>query len=60
MTLGNMRANGVYCLGVSCSSRHRTASLNVDSHRDDIPVPEFGLRIVCTGCGFTLPVRIWQ
>ncbi len=43
MTLGNMRANGVRC--------HHRAILSADSWPDHVPVPSFGPRMVCTGCG---------
>jgi hypothetical protein len=52
MTLGNMRRNGVRALAVSCPACHRSVSVNVDSYPDDLPVPAFGPRMVCTGCGF--------
>jgi hypothetical protein len=42
MTLGNMRANGVRSLAVGCWTCHRDGVL---------PVPAFGPRMVCTGCG---------
>jgi hypothetical protein len=53
MTLGNMRANGVralaaWCLDRSCNHR---STLNVSKYADDVPVPSFGPRMVCTICG---------
>ena len=50
MTLGNMRANGarslaVHCLGHAC---HHDAVINVDGYADDLSVPSFGPRMVCT------------
>jgi hypothetical protein len=51
ITLGNMRANGVRSLSVSCWLRHRGAVLAVDRWPDATPVPSFGPRMVCTGCG---------
>jgi hypothetical protein len=43
MTLGNMRELGVRSLDVSCwNCQHRP---------DDVAVPTFGSRMVCTGCG---------
>ena len=46
-----MRAQGVRSLSVTCELCHRGAVLSVDAWRDDVPVPWFGPRMVCTGCG---------
>ena len=51
MTLGNMRANGVRSLLVYCVACHRDAVFNVDAYGDDVPVPAFSPRMVCTRCG---------
>ena len=53
MTLGNMRANGVHTLGVRCMAFacHHETTLQVNAYGDDIPVPAFGSRMVCTRCG---------
>jgi hypothetical protein len=51
MTLGNMRAQGVRSLSVSCWLCHHGAVLVVDPWPDDVPVPSFAPRMVCTGCG---------
>jgi hypothetical protein len=51
MTLGNMRAQGVRSLSVSCWVCHRDVVLAADRWPDDVPVPAFGPRMVCTGCG---------
>jgi hypothetical protein len=51
MTLGNMRANGVRSLLVYCTACPRTVVLNVDRYPETVPVPAFGPRMVCTGCG---------
>jgi hypothetical protein len=51
MTLGNMRANGVRRLLVSCGECHHTAVIDVDGYGDEIPVPTFGPRMLCTYCG---------
>ena len=53
MTLGNMRANGVCSLAVTCLSHfcHHEAVLDVTIYGDDVPVPSFGPRMVCTVCG---------
>jgi hypothetical protein len=53
MTLGNMRANGVSTLAVWCGA-HRCnhhSVLDVSRYRDDVTVPAFGSRMVCTVCG---------
>jgi hypothetical protein len=51
MTLGNMRANGVRSLSVTCWLRQHGAVLAVDRWPDDVPVPAFGPRMICTNCG---------
>jgi hypothetical protein len=51
MTLGNMRANGVRSLTVSCWQCHHRAVLSADPWPDHVPVPSFGPRMVCTSCG---------
>jgi hypothetical protein len=51
MTLGNMHANGVPSLDVSCWQCHHRAILCADPWSDDVPVPTFGPRMVCTRCG---------
>ena len=51
MTLGNMRANGVRSLDVSCWICHHRTILSADRWSDDVPVPMFGPRMVCTKCG---------
>jgi hypothetical protein len=51
MTLGNMRANGVRSLDVSCWQCHHRAILSADPWPDHVPVPTFGPRMVCTRCG---------
>jgi hypothetical protein len=54
MTLANMRQNGVrntlavYCGGRWCD-HHRV--LDVSGYADDVSVPSFGPRMVCTVCG---------
>jgi len=47
MTLGNMRANGVRSLDVCCWVCHHRA----ERWPDDVPVPSFEPRMVCTHCG---------
>ena len=49
--LGNMRENGVRSLAVSCWICHHRAILSADRWPHDVPVPSFGQRMVCTGCG---------
>jgi len=53
MTLGNMRQNGVRTLAVTCGALrcHHQAVLNVTGFADDLTVPAFGPRMVCTVCG---------
>jgi hypothetical protein len=51
MTLGNMRANGVRSLAVSCHLCHHRAILSADTWPDHVPVPAFGPRMMCTRCG---------
>lgn len=53
MTLGNMRANGIRALTIWCGGRwcNHEAVLDVASFPDDVPVPSFGPRMVCTVCG---------
>jgi hypothetical protein len=51
MTLGNMRANGVRALSVTCWLCHHGAVLAADPWPDEVPVPSFDPRTVCTGCG---------
>jgi hypothetical protein len=51
MTLANMRHHGVRSLDVTCEFCHHRAVLNVDAWSDDVPVPWFGSRMVCTSCG---------
>jgi hypothetical protein len=52
MTLGNMRQNGVSTLDVWCGGRHQHHRvIDVSQYSDDVPVPWFGPRMVCTVCG---------
>jgi hypothetical protein len=51
MTLRNMRELGVRSLDVSCWNCHRQAVVSADRWPDDVAVPTFGPRMVCTGCG---------
>ncbi len=52
ITLGNMRANGVRTLAMWCDglAQHHRA-IDVSDYPDDVPVPAFGPRMVCTVCG---------
>jgi hypothetical protein len=50
-TLGNMRANGVRSLSVYCLVCHHQAVLSADAWPDDLPLPWFDPRMVCTSCG---------
>jgi hypothetical protein len=58
MTLGNMRANGVWSLDVSCWQCHHRAIMSADLWSDDVPVPTFGPRMVCTACGI-IGADVW-
>jgi hypothetical protein len=51
MTLGNMRADDVRSLDVCCWVCHHRTILSADPWSDDVPVPTFGPRMVCTRCG---------
>jgi hypothetical protein len=53
MTLGNMRENGVRSLAVTCGALwcNHCGVLNVSDYTDDVAVPSFGPRMVCTVCG---------
>jgi hypothetical protein len=53
MTLGNMRANGVRSLSVSCMLCHHEAVVDAAPWHDRVPVPTFGPRMVGTRCGLT-------
>jgi hypothetical protein len=51
MTLGNMRANSVRSLAVYRWQCHHQVVINADPWPDDVPVPRFVPRMVCTRCG---------
>jgi hypothetical protein len=51
MTLGNMRANGVRSIAVSCLQCHHEAVLSADRWPDHMAVPTLGRRMACTRCG---------
>jgi hypothetical protein len=51
MTLGNMRELGVRSLDVSCWNCQHRAVLSAEHCPDDVAVPTFGPRMVCTSCG---------
>lgn len=53
MILGNMRANGVRSLAICCGGRwcNHQSIIDVSAYPDDVPVPAFGPRMVCTVCG---------
>jgi hypothetical protein len=48
MTLGNMRDLGVRSLDVSCWNCHHQAVLNADHWPDEVVLPTFGPRMVCS------------
>jgi hypothetical protein len=49
--LANMPAQGVRSLWIVCDRCHHEAVINVDRFGDDVPVPAFGPRMVCTSWG---------
>jgi hypothetical protein len=51
MTLGNMRELGVRSLAVYCWQCHHQTVLSADRWPDEVAVPTFGRRMVCTRCG---------
>jgi hypothetical protein len=51
MTLGNMRANGVRSLDVSCWLCHHRTILSADQWPDHVRGPSFGPRMACTRWG---------
>ena len=48
-----MRENGVPTLAITCGAVwcHHYAILDVDAFADDLAVPSFGPRMVCSACG---------
>ena len=50
-TIGRNDTGHVRSLAVSCWLCHHGAVLAVDRWPDGVPVPSFGPRMVCTGCG---------
>jgi hypothetical protein len=50
MTLGNMRQHGVRPPAVACSICHHEAIISAEPWPDDVPVPTFRPRMVCTRC----------
>jgi hypothetical protein len=51
MTLGNMRELGVRSLDVSCWNCQHQAVVSAERWPDQVPVPSFRPRMVCTRCG---------
>jgi len=51
MTLGNMQAQSVRSLSITCWHCHNGAVLAVDRWSDDVPVPSFAPRDARVGCG---------
>jgi hypothetical protein len=53
MTLRNMRENDVRSLSVTCGALHchHDSILDVDRFANDVTVPSFRPRMVCTVCG---------
>jgi len=48
-----MRQQGVHSLWVRCGALHchHDATMDVNAFDDDVAVPSFGPRMVCTVCG---------
>ena len=53
MTPGNMRENGVRLLAITCGALwcHHERILDVSAYANDVTVPSFCPRMVCTVCG---------
>jgi hypothetical protein len=51
MTLGDMRALGVGSLAIWCTLCHHEGVVDTASWPDDVTVPTFGPKMVCTRCG---------
>jgi hypothetical protein len=53
MTLANMRQQNVRWLSITCGALgcHHQAVLDISDYVDDVAVPAFGPRMVCTVCG---------
>ena len=53
MTLGNMRQQGVRSIWVRCGALwcHHDAIADASPYPDNMTVPSFGPRMVCTICG---------
>jgi hypothetical protein len=59
MTLGNLRQLGVRGVVLSCLAprcRHEE-SFSVDDYPDEVEVPSFAARAVCTQCGGAVEAR---
>ena len=59
MTLGNIRQLGVRGLLLTCLNqqcRHE-ATMSVDDYADEVELPSFAPRIVCSQCGGKVAVR---
>ena len=60
MTLGNMRANGVRSLAVSCWQCHHQAALSADRWPDACRCPTFGPSMVCSrGLALSCSAPLW-
>jgi hypothetical protein len=59
MTLGSLRQLGVRGLLVTCLDPHchHEVTMSVDDYADEIEVPSFAPRIVCSKCGGKVDVR---
>ena len=60
MTLANMRELGVRLLACYCWNCQHEAVLSADRWPDDVEVPTFGPRMVCTRCGIVGADAQWR
>jgi hypothetical protein len=51
MALGDMRANGIHSLAVSCRKCWHEVVIDAAPWPDETPLPSLGPGMVCTNCG---------